>query len=427
MPFLNGSQFIPQPGSAQTQPQQRLLSRDFLLLFCIAMCCNCFIAVFYCFEQWLDAIIVPPAWRGLLISSLFGMVLLIRPVASIFFLRRSKLAGMAGSILIFSATMLGYPLMEGSGDPWIILGLRMLQGAALAVTSSCTVAVLVSCIPAGQSARGFALFSLTMLLPYSIIPAAAEKVLPLLGGEANLFALTALLGLPALVMLLPLAPRLRQPDLPPATVRSQRQDSDNIWQAVRHSGLALVYLACTTFGTMTMTVIFFIKGLCSLTGAEPAIFFSTYTVTIMLVRLAGSRHMDRLPRYRVTVLCCALLACCMLGLAWGPLWSFFPLTALYGMCLGLLYPLMAGAIYDRSTPATRSLNSNIMMAAFDASGLLGPLLGGLVVQAGFGYRGVFTVLALNISLCGLCLMLDRHRLQRQEACQKQTSPPQSRP
>ena len=414
MPFLNGSQMLPHSPTTQEHPPQNLLSRDFLLIFCIAMCSNCFIAVFYCFEQWLDAITVPPAWRGLLISSLFGMVLLFRPIASIFFLRRSKLAAMAVSMLIFSATMLGYPLVESSGDPWIILALRMIQGAALAVTSSCTVAVLVSCIPAGQSARGFALFSLTLLLPYSIIPAVAEKVLPLLGGEANLFALTALLGLPALVMLLPLAPRLRQPDLPLTDANDPQQEDSSLWQAVRHSGLALVYLACLTFGTMTMTTIFFMKGLCSLTGAEPAIFFSTYTITIMLVRLIGSHQMDRLPRYRVTVLCCVLLVCCMLGLAWGPRWLFFPLTALYGLCLGLLYPLMAGAIYDRSTPATRSLNSNIMMAAFDASGVFGPLLGGLVVQAGLGYRGVFTALAVNISLCGLCLILDRQRLLRQE-------------
>ena len=51
--------------------------------------------------------------------------------------------------------------------------------------------MLVSCIPTGQSARGFALFSLTMLLPYSIIPALSERILPILGGEPHLFAFQA--------------------------------------------------------------------------------------------------------------------------------------------------------------------------------------------------------------------------------------------
>ena len=100
----------------------------------------------------------------------------------------------------------------------------------------------------------------------------------------------------------------------------------------------------------------------------------------------------------MTTLCCAVLACCMLGLAWGPLWAFIPLTCVYGLGLGLLYPLLAAAVYDRSTPTTRSINSNVMMATFDASGMLGPLLGGLVIHAGYGYRGVFTATAVTISL-----------------------------
>jgi len=297
--------------------------------------------------------------------------------------------------------------------------LRVMQGIALAVFSSCSVAVLVSCIPVGQSARGFALFSLTLLLPYSIIPALSERILSLLGGEANLFALTSLLGLPALAMLIPPAPRLRMPDAQDnqegTAQKGRGLPARTLWQEVRHSGLGLIYLACMTFGTMTMTAIFFMKGLCSLTGEQPALFFSIYTVTIMLVRLCGSHRLDSLPRYRVTVLCCAALVCCMLGLAWGPGGAFIPLTALYGFCLGLLYPLMAAAVYDRSTPATRSLNSNLMMAAFDASGMLGPLLGGMVVQAGWGYRGVFTVLALDIFLCGCCLALDRWRILRKDS------------
>ena len=82
-----------------------------------------------------------------------------------------------------------------------ILALRIVQGIALAVFSCCTVAVLVDCIPPGQSARGFALFSLTMLLPYSIIPAVSESLIPLLGGEARLFAATTVLGIPSFIMI----------------------------------------------------------------------------------------------------------------------------------------------------------------------------------------------------------------------------------
>lgn len=383
---------------------EKLLSRDFWLLFCITMCCNSYMAVFYCFEQWLDGLDVSPTWRGALIAALFAMVLVFRPLASVFLLRRGKLAALTLSIVISSLVMLAYPFIGGPHLPVLALALRIIQGVALAVFSCCTVAVLVGCIPRGQSARGFAMFSLTLLLPYAVIPAVGEQILPLLGGEPRLFAATALLGLPSLLMLAPLAPRLRRPEL--AAVERGGATGRELWRQVRHSGLALIYLACFTFSVMTVQAIFFMKGLCALTGAQPAWFFSLYTTTIMAVRLAGSRRLDGLPRYRVSVACSLLLVFCMLGMAWGPVWAFIPLTLCYGLGLGLLYPLLAAMVYDRSTPDTRSLNSNLMMAAFDASGMLGPLLGALVVQAGFGYRGVFTGTAVSICVCGLAVLAD---------------------
>ena len=394
------------------EPPQTLLSRDFILLFCMTMFCNSFIAVFYCFEQWLETMTISPNWRGVLLSSMFAMVLLFRPLASVYLLRRGKLLAMAISIVISSCVMLAYTYVGGPHVIGLIWVLRIVQGIALAVFSSCTVAVLVSCIPKGQSARGFAIFSLTMLLPYSIIPAAAEPILPLLGGEAGLFAISALLGLPSLLMLIPLAPRLRTPEMPSEDGGGLSRRA--LWQSVSHSGLFFVYMACLTFSIMTILAIFFIKGLCSVTGAHPAWFFSIYTLTIILVRLAGSNRLDTLPRYRVTLLCSLVLTFCMLGLAWGPLWAFVPLTCLYGLGLGLLYPLLAAAVYDRSTPDTRSINSNVMMATFDASGMLAPLIGGMVVDAGFGYRGVFTATAISVGLCGCCMLADRLRMSLRE-------------
>ena len=198
MPPFAGPPEQPRRWDKPSEPPQKLLSRDFILLFCMAMFSNSYIAVFYCFEQWLEGLSISPNWRGVLLSSLFAMVLLCRPLASVLLLKRGKLLAMLASIMVSSCVMLAYPYVRGEHVIGIIWLLRIIQGIALAVYSSCTVAVLVSCIPKGQSARGFALFSLTMLLPYSIIPALAERLLPVLGGEPRLFALTAVLGLPAL-------------------------------------------------------------------------------------------------------------------------------------------------------------------------------------------------------------------------------------
>lgn len=408
MPSLIASSAQAQKGTAFSEPPQTLLSRDFVLLFCMTMFCNSFVAVFYCFEQWLEALSVSPNWRGILLSSMFVMVLIFRQVASVVLLRRGKLVPMAVSILVSGGVMLAYPYVGGAHTIGMVLLLRVVQGISLAVFSCCTVSVLVSCIPAGQSARGFAIFSLTLLLPYSIIPAVGEQILPLLGGEPHLFAFTALLTIPSLLMLIPLAPRLRTPEMAQETEGGM--SGRELWHAVSHSGLFFVYMSCLTFSIMTVLAIFFMKGLCTITGAHPAWFFTTYTLTIILVRLVGSNRLDTLPRHRITMLCSALLACCMLGLAWGPLWAFIPLTLLYGLGLGLLYPLLAAMVYDRSTPTTRSINSNVMMATFDSSGMFAPIIGGLVMYEGFGYRGVFAATAVSIALCGLSMLADKLRL-----------------
>ena len=72
--------------------------------------------------------------------------------------------------------------------------------------------------------------------------------------------------------------------------------------------------------------------------------------------------------------------------------------------------MLAATIYDRSTDATRSINSNVMMLTFDASGMLGPLLGGAVIHAGFGYQGVFMAAAFMVLCSGGFMVLDRLRL-----------------
>ncbi len=398
--------------STQKLPNSRqaLFSRDFVLLFCMAMCCNSYLAVFYCFEQWLTGLQISPNWRGLLLSALYAMVLLWRPIASVLLLSRSKVLPIIIAICVSSCVMLSYSFVSGPYSALLILLLRLVQGISLAVYSTCVTAVLVSCIPRGQSARGFAFFSLTSLLPYSIIPATGEHLLPLLHGEAHLFALIAVLAIPALCMVIFLAPKLRKPELPVQASTRSRQTPHAIIRTMLHSGLGCIYLSCLFFSVMTNLAVYFMKGLCAVTGATPAKFFITYTITMIFVRIISGHMMDTLPRYRVVPLCALALTISVLGVAWGPLVTFVPLTVLYGLGLGLLYPLLAATVYDRSTEETRSINSNVMMLTFDASGMLAPLIGGTVINAGLGYKGVFSTAAIMVLCSGAFMLLDRLRL-----------------
>lgn len=394
---------LPQTPQAETAPQT-LWSRDFLLLFMLAMFSNSYIAVFYSFEHWLVTLGISPNWRGGLLSAMFIMVMLGRPIASIWVIRHNALPIMALAIILNSLSMFTYAYLE---SPYSILLLRMGQGLALAAFSSSVISVLVRCIPKGQSARGFALFSLTMLLPYSVIPLLSEKILPLLGGESHLYMWVGCMGLPALCMLWPLARTVN-----PRVMAAQPSASSlsALAHALWHSGLGWVFLACACFGSMIILVICFVKGLAQVDGINPSLFFTAYSSMVILTRLLSGNHLDTLPRMPVIHSCALCLAVALAGMALGPSWSFLPLAGLYGLGLGLLYPLLAAIVYDGSTPESRSINSNMMMLSFDFSASIGPIMGGLVISAGYGYSGVFLLATVMVCLCSLCALL--HSLRK---------------
>ena len=101
-----GPQKAPNRWDQPEQAPQKLLTRDFLLLFLMAMCSNSYIAVYYCFEQWMQGLGIEPQWRGILLSSLFAMILIFRPLTSVFMLKRSKLGAMVVSLIVMSLIML---------------------------------------------------------------------------------------------------------------------------------------------------------------------------------------------------------------------------------------------------------------------------------------------------------------------------------
>ena len=59
-----------------------------------------------------------------------------------------------------------------------------------------------------------------------------------------------------LLMLVPLAPRLRKPEM--AQEAEGGMSGRELWHAVSHSGLFFVYMACMTFSIMTVLAIFFV-------------------------------------------------------------------------------------------------------------------------------------------------------------------------
>ena len=396
------------------QPEQDLVSRDFLLLFILATFSGCYISIYYCFEQWMERVLVTPGWRGILLGALFGVVMMTRPFATILLLKANKLPPMLLSLFVCSGVLFTYQFLPVDSPffEWELLAIRVMQGFALAVFSSCTISLLVSCIPPGQSARGYALFSLSFLIPYALIPTIGEFLLPIVGDEPALFAWTASLFIPSVLILYCMRHKLREPEIAANLKEDFAGYRKKLLHNVRHSGLLLAFLAICCFGLCTNTCIYFMKGLCTLTGGDPTQFFFYYTVTMMIVRLRFSKQLDGLPRYKVVPIVAVSMAAGLVIIVAGPLWAYVPGTILYGVSLSLLYPLQASVIYDRSTPETRTVNSNLMTSMFDIAALTSPLLGGAILSTGLSYRAVILMGACTTVLSGILFTIDGIRQRR---------------
>lgn len=390
----------------KAETPRTLFTRDFAILFLLFIISNSQLAVYYCFEQWLGSVAVGAQWRGFLLGILFGVITVVRPCASISLLSRSKLVPVTVSYIASSLVLIAYQFLTPSAPEfiWIIFVLRFVHGTFYAILSSCMVSEIVSTFPPGQSARGFAFFSLSNLLPYALIPSIGEAVLPVIGGPTALFTVIGSLGLPALFLIRIIAPRLKKPEL--TAEKNGEGGVRAILQTALHSRLSLIFLACFFFCMTTNTGLFFMKGLCTETGGNPAIYYSAYTGTMIIIRLIGNAFFDRLPPYTCIPACAAVMAAAYLALAWLPLSFYLPASILFGLALSLLYPLLASIICNRSTPETRTLNSNFMMSTFDITGLVAPVVGGIFIDTHFGYRGIFTCAAGFISVCGLCVLID---------------------
>lgn len=390
-----------------------------MLVFALCTFSNCYVAVYYGFEQWLESVSVAPVWRGILLSALFCVVMLNRPAASIVLIKASKTLPMLAAVLVTNLVLCAYQFMpaDSAWFVWILLTLRLIQGFFLAIFSACSTSLIVRLIPPGQSARGFALFSLTFLLPFAVMPTLGEYLLPIVGSEPELYAWTTILGIPCLIIVLILRKRLAEPDAGSGGSQDLATYRKKLLHGVAHSGLGLIFASIVTFGLCTSTGLYFIKGLCRQTGADPALFFLFYTVTIMLVRLLISHRMDQFPRYKVVPLAGCTMCLALLTITWGPMWAYIPATILYGASISMIYPLQASLIYDRSTQETRTINSNIMLTMFDAAAMTAPLLGGTILSAGFDYHAVIMMGAFSTALSGVFYASDglrQHMLKKRQ-------------
>jgi MFS family permease len=380
-------------------PEKPLFSPEFVMLSVIAFLAFCNISLFYGFNAYMEAIHIPPMWRGVLLGLEPGTAFLVRPVISPVLTVRNSISTIALGLATIMAALLSYQLTT---DVWGLALVRVAHGLGLVLLISASVTLLVEFIPAGRSGQGFGIFTVASLLPYAVLPPIVESMLGTVGNEAAVYGRFTIFLLPALLLLLPLGRSVRRLDAALPHHHKQRPTAAQLRADLRTPGVAQLLAANLLLFTATTIVFFYMKDhLLALGSGNAGLFFTVSTGTTIVVRVVCGKLLDRVNRAAMLTLFLGVLAAtlCLFGVP-DSIEAMLPLAALYGMCLGFVMPQMNASMFVISEPRLRGLNTNLLLFTMDGGFFLGPLLAGLMQTDGMSLTTLFALCALGPLLAG---------------------------
>jgi len=375
-----------------------LFSFDFIALCLLIFFTYCNTTVFYSLDIYLGLLGIGQQWRGFLIGSsslaTIASYLLFSPKMTS---RTAIPCACAGSTL-FLACGIMYLFAR---SPVELLALRLANGVGFYLLSASVMTLLVRIIPVERSAQAFGLYSVAILLPYSVVPAAFDS---LFHGQVLLargYMTMSLFLVPALALILFMSLRAKRAGSGDGQARPVNYR--DMLRTASTAPIALLLGIITLYVTTFSAVFFMAKGYFQVRGFDNVgVFFTLQMVCMIMVRLIGNRHFDRMRKMRLIRLCFFLTAMSCALMAWADtLPLVYASAVIMGLGMGVGSPAMSSLMFSISEPRFKGINSNLVTMFQQLGGFLGPVLGAVAVHQ-IGYMGF---LLFGTVACLLALVL----------------------
>ncbi|MCK7628225.1 MFS transporter [Streptomyces sp. RS10V-4] len=353
---------------------------------------------------------------GLLVSAFALGMVVGAPVLAVATLRLPRRTTLVAFQLVFTAGHVVGALAPGYG---VLFATRVVSALAYAGFWAVAAATAVSLVPPEAKGRALSVVGTGLTLATVVGVPAGTVLSQHAGWRAAFWGVVALTALSALSLLATL----------PAPART---GSDTETPSLRRelAGLArprlwLSFLLTTlTFGAAVVTFSYLAPLLTEVTGLPagwvPAV-LALYGVGGLIGITAGGRLADTAPlRTLVTGGAALTLSSAALALAAGSRAATLALVLLLGFTGYLVNPALQARAF-RLAPDAPTLVPAVSTSAFNVGITLTPLLGGLTIDAGLGFRSVAWVGALT-GLLGVLAALLAAALQR-----RTPAPPAARP
>jgi MFS family permease len=383
--------------SSPAQPP--LFSFEFISLCLLIFLAYCNISVFYSLYVYFEALGLPQSWRGLLIGSSSLATMAAYLATSPFLTRQNAARTAACGVVVLLGCGAAYLVAV---SPEALLAVRLANGLGVALVSAGAMTLLVAVIPPSRSGQAFGVYSIAMLLPYSVVPPVFDWLSPQRIGYPQGYALVALALAPALVVLAVLRRHGAKHPGEPAGAAVRPTLAAMAANAAKRP-IAQLLVVNAMYYLSFASLFFLAKSLFMARGLTGVgFFFSIQTGCMLLLRIFASRIFDAAPKIRLIRFCYAVTGGTFVLLAFAHGQGLAYLAAvLLGCGMGVGSPSLNAYMYELSEPAFKGLNANLMMLSLQGGSFLGPILGGAAVGA-FGYDGFLLV---GAGACALGLIL----------------------
>ncbi|OIO00162.1 MAG: MFS transporter [Desulfovibrionaceae bacterium CG1_02_65_16] len=393
-----------------TRPKN-LLNFDFVAICLLIFLTYCNITVFYNLYQFLQQIGIAQQWRGFLIgcSSLatIAFFLLASPYLTP---GNAPKWALVGAVLLLVCG----PAYFFATSAVAILAVRLANGTAVYLLSAACMTMMVSHIPPERSGQAFSLYSVALLLPYSIVPAACGLAAPLLPSAAYEYEAASLLLVPGLALVLLIARRQRKEgraDKPQARVSLA-----DMYRNAAAPPIAMVLLLNTLYIIAFSSLFFMAKGLFLSRGFQDVGYYFTIQMCCMIfIRAFGKHLFDRVSKVGLIRLTFVLSALSFLLAEHSTeLWQLYASSLAMGIGMGFGSPALYGYMFTISPPRFKTINSNLMMLSLQVGNFAGPVFGAWAMH----YAGYNGLLLADAGVCAVgigCTYVLRHLRAEVEA------------
>jgi MFS family permease len=382
--------------------------RTFLYSLLVTFFINAFLTLFFLFPAALQRQAMPLSLIGWVMGVGSVGALLSRPIGS----TMTETLGLIRSLLVLCLGLIvvSIPLIWARTF-WPLFFLRAGGGFLFGMAVVTLTTYQAFAIPVKQRGSTFAWIGIAYVAPQLVVLPLAEWFvtrgrIDLYMGLAPLFALLTFL----FALALPPPPAAADKDRSPAAPQETPWGS---WADILViPGFWALVLATFTFAMLNGTTLQYLPAFIKDQGLIASSFLVVNSATALTVRLFAYRLMDRLNRPRAIGLILTGMGTALFLLHWADSHAAFIAGGLlYGMFMGIGFPIILALAPDIFPPRLMPKGVSISMLAMDAGFILAPIFAGYLGQR-FGLGLVFTAVGAGAVLSGLAVTLANRRIIR---------------